>query len=1081
MEHFLIYIGKAAVGAGAFYLAFLMLFQNQKHFVFNRIYLPVTMVLSFIIPLVTFTTVKYIEPANFSTASIAYLADTTAETAAESAFVMEWYHYLLGIYFLGIFGFLVHLLLGHFKAIQIIRKSRKKELFETPVNITQKDVHPFSFFSKIVLSEKTLSSKNLEMIVCHENIHVKEKHTLDILFTEILFMLQWFNPFAWLIKDAVKNNLEYKTDDQVTQHFNPQNYQMAMVALADKKGVAPFLTALNGSQLKNRIIMMKKKTKNKFGLVKQLIVLPLLAVLVMGLSSREVKTEILNTPVKENTPLDDLAVIIDGEEIQTDSEPLNLLDFSKGFSGQEVIEALKLDENKVQLSLFYIDKNTDDVKFVIRTSDYTPGSNPEFDKMTETTQEEKLPIKKTLYAVNGELISKSEIDKPEDFNSATVFSGKEAIEKFGHVAQNATVIDFSVSEADTNSYAKAKYSVSGKVSDKNGNPIPGASVLVKGAAVGTITNPEGIYQLKLEEKNATLVFWMIDYQKKEIQVSDKSEINVELLPDEDIKLQNILIPEYTSQQKGEKAGSEEVFYNVDERPQFAGGENALRKYISHSIKYPETAIQKGIEGKVYITFIVTKNGEVMDPKVTKGIAPSLNEEALRVINNLPNWKPGKKNGKKVNTYHTVPVEFKPTLEQIQKYRKVGWEGKPLNNYNFTISGRVTDEKGNAIRGAAVLLKGKTVGTLSDTNGNYQLKTNSKNETLIFSMVGYQTKEVSFEGNTDMDVQLFSEQKGKKDEIKVTGYRKNSAGIKIKGSHFDGEPAYIVDGEKKDNIDYLNPEDIKSISVLKGKTAAALYGDKNNVKNGVILIETKSNKAFDSTDKTIVVDGKKFDGDINDIPVDDIANISILKGETASQEIYAENAKNGVVIVNTKTKFYSDLNNDNKPYIVVDGEEYGEPMSNITPESIKAVNVLKGEAATELYGKKAQSGAISITTKKNEVITTPLQLRKFIANSIRYPVEAHEKGQYGTVVVNVKIKNKTWKEVQATKSSKQRVDLDEIVAIGYAPEKQVEPAKGFEYSASFVKEVQRVIQLNPLIDIPEFEGKTLRITVRFMLQ
>ncbi|QGY45003.1 TonB family protein [Maribellus comscasis] len=1081
MEHFLIYIGKAAIGAGAFYLAFLMLFQNQKHFVFNRIYLPVTMVLSFIIPLVTFTTVKYIEPANFNTASIAYLANTNAETATEPAFVLEWYHYLWGIYFLGISGFLVHLLLGHLKAIQIIQKSRKKELFETPVNITQKDVHPFSFFSKIVLSEKTLSSKNLEMIVCHENIHVKEKHTLDILFTEILFMLQWFNPFAWLIKDAVKNNLEYKTDDQVTQHFNPQNYQMAMVALADKKGVAPFLTALNGSQLKNRIIMMKKKTKNKFGLAKQLIVLPLLAVLVMGLSSREVKTEILNTPAAENTSLKNLAVIVDGEEIQTDSEPLSLLDFSKGFSGQEVIEALKLDENKVQLSLFYIDENTDDVKFVIRTSDYTPGSSPEFDKMTETTQEEKanLTTEKSLYAVNGKLISKS--NKPENFNSLTVFSGEEAIERFGNVAQNATVIDFSVSEADANSYVKSKYSVSGKVSDKNGNPIPGASVLVKGAAVGTITNPEGIYKLELEEKNATLVFWMIDYQKKEIQVSDKSEINVELVHDEDIKLQNILIPEYKSQQKGGKAGSEEVFYNIDETPQFPGGEDALKKYISHSIKYPETALQKGIEGNVYITFIVTKDGKVTDPKVTKGIAPTLNNEALRVVNNLPEWKPGKKDGKNVDSYYTVPVEFKPTLEQIRKYSKVGWDGKPLNNYDFTMSGRVTDEKGNAIRGAAVLLKGKTVGTLSDTDGNYQLKTNSKNETLIFSMVGYQTKEVSFEGNTDMEVQLLSEQKAKKDEIKVTGYRKNSAGIKIKGEGFDGEPAYLVDGEKKDNIDYLNPEDIKSISVLKGKTAAALYGDPNNVKNGVILIETKSNKPFDSTDKTIVVDGKKFDGDINDIPVDDIANISILKGETASQEIYAENAKNGVVIVNTKTKFNSDLNNDNKPYIVVDGEEYSEPMSDIAPESIKAINVLKGEAATDLYGEKAQNGAISITTKKNEVIITPLQLRKFIAEQIKYPIEAHEKGQYGTVVVNVKIKNKTWKEVQTTKSSKQRVDLDEIVVIGYAPEKQVKPAKGFEYPASFVEEVQRVIQLNPLIDIPEFEGKTLRITVRFMLQ
>lgn len=292
METYLIYIGKAAIAAGAFYIAFLLLFQNQKHFTFNRIYLPVSLALSFVIPLITFTTVKYIEPANFDGYSFAYLAPASGEIT-QPAFVFEWYHYLFGLYLIGTAGFLLHLLLGHLKAINIIQKSRIRKIFDNLVNITQKDVHPFSFFSKIVVSEKTLSHPDLEMIVSHENIHVREKHTLDILFTEIMFLLQWFNPFAWLLKDAVKNNLEYLTDHEIAKHYNAQTYQLAMVTLADKQGIAPFLTALNGSQLKNRIVMMKRKTENKYAFVKQLVVLPLLAVLVMGLSNREVKTEIV--------------------------------------------------------------------------------------------------------------------------------------------------------------------------------------------------------------------------------------------------------------------------------------------------------------------------------------------------------------------------------------------------------------------------------------------------------------------------------------------------------------------------------------------------------------------------------------------------------------------------------------------------------------------------------------------------------------------------------------------------------------------------------------------------------------------
>jgi bla regulator protein blaR1 len=225
METYLIYIAKAAIAAGAFYIAFLLLFQNQKHFTFNRIYLPVSLALSFVIPLITFTTVKYIEPVNFDANSFAYLAPASGEIV-QPAFVFEWYHYLFGLYLLGTAGFLFHLLLGHLKAINIIQKSRIQKIFNNLVNITPKDVHPFSFFSKIVVSEKTLSHPDLEMIVSHENIHVREKHTLDILFTEIMFLLQWFNPFAWLLKDAVKNNLEYLTDHEIAKHYNPKTYQL---------------------------------------------------------------------------------------------------------------------------------------------------------------------------------------------------------------------------------------------------------------------------------------------------------------------------------------------------------------------------------------------------------------------------------------------------------------------------------------------------------------------------------------------------------------------------------------------------------------------------------------------------------------------------------------------------------------------------------------------------------------------------------------------------------------------------------------------------------------------------------------
>ena len=100
-----------------------------------------------------------------------------------------------------------------------------------------------------------------------------------------------------------------------------------------------------------------------------------------------------------------------------------------------------------------------------------------------------------------------------------------------------------------------------------------------------------------------------------------------------------------------------VYQIVEIMPEFPGGEMALRKFIATSVKYPIEAQENGIQGKVYITFVVNKEGKVTDAKVVRGVDPSLDKEALRVVNNLPIWKPGKQDGNKVNVNYTVPISF----------------------------------------------------------------------------------------------------------------------------------------------------------------------------------------------------------------------------------------------------------------------------------------------------------------------------------------------------------------------------------------------------------------------------------------
>lgn len=112
-----------------------------------------------------------------------------------------------------------------------------------------------------------------------------------------------------------------------------------------------------------------------------------------------------------------------------------------------------------------------------------------------------------------------------------------------------------------------------------------------------------------------------------------------------------------SNQQETKQTKDQVFIIVDQMPEFPGGEYAFRTYIGKNIKYPDDAKKTGIKGKVFVSFIIDKDGNVKNPKIVKSVSPSIDKEALRVISSLPKWTPGKKDGKIVAVSYTVPITF----------------------------------------------------------------------------------------------------------------------------------------------------------------------------------------------------------------------------------------------------------------------------------------------------------------------------------------------------------------------------------------------------------------------------------------
>ena len=103
---------------------------------------------------------------------------------------------------------------------------------------------------------------------------------------------------------------------------------------------------------------------------------------------------------------------------------------------------------------------------------------------------------------------------------------------------------------------------------------------------------------------------------------------------------------------------EKIFVAVEQPAEFPGGAAAMMKWLSNNIRYPESAQQNGISGRVVVKFVVEKDGSIGSPSIVKGVDRDLDQEALRVVKRMPKWQPGKNNGQAVRSYFNLPVTFR---------------------------------------------------------------------------------------------------------------------------------------------------------------------------------------------------------------------------------------------------------------------------------------------------------------------------------------------------------------------------------------------------------------------------------------
>ena len=281
MQNILLYLFKISICLAAVYVFYYFILRRLTFYHCNRYYLFMYTVLSFFIPLANISLLLKENDRGSAKLLTWVPAIVTYETSANDVFT-GLYRLVVGLVIAGVAVGLVRFCTQLISFYQLKRKATAVGCNGLNIYQVNQDIIPFSFGNAVFINHSLHSEAELQDIIAHEFVHVKDKHSVDIIWSELLCIINWYNPFAWLIQKAIRENLEFIADDTVLKKgISKQSYQMLLVKVTGNKEFS-IATSFNFSSLKKRIAMMNKMKSTRLQLVKFLFLLPMLAVLLLA-------------------------------------------------------------------------------------------------------------------------------------------------------------------------------------------------------------------------------------------------------------------------------------------------------------------------------------------------------------------------------------------------------------------------------------------------------------------------------------------------------------------------------------------------------------------------------------------------------------------------------------------------------------------------------------------------------------------------------------------------------------------------------------------------------------------------------
>jgi TonB family protein len=633
MAEIINYIWQSSFCLLFFFGVYWCFLREEKAFAFTRLFILFAPVLALLFPLIEI-------PVDFSKPSIsledtAFLKSLTSIEEEEDVIgtfglpeftvkssklplLMELTDYLL-LGYLGIVLLLGLRLFWQFTQINLIlRKGWYQTVFKLKGDyflVPTFGLAPvFSFFDKLFWDDtQQLSPEEREQIVQHEVEHIRQGHSWDILYYQLLCVFFWFNPVIHLMRSALVDTHEYLADAHVLKRTeNKESYRKLIVKIAFKGLDLPIGNYFIRSTTLKRIMMMKKSSSINW--FKLLMVVPLTAMLLALVSMK---------------------TLPEGRLLGYTSINLALIEKQIQAAHDSIEVTTKVKRIKSPIHHEYISEMKDG-KIIAQFGEL----QYEIGEISDNDEHRKVLEMLRMFRGNSPLKKEQPKDVVVEADKMPVpEGGMEGWNSF--LAQNLKM-PAQATELGVDGVVYAQFVV-----DKKGQ-ITSPSIL---RSLGMGLDDEVLRILNLPEASR----WTPGEKDGEpvntlmtIPVKFKTETVVDAAP---------FFPVRPVHGGAEIYKGEQVFDVVEKMPQPQGGMEGWNTYLEENLQYPERAKQANIEGTVYVVFIVDKEGNLAKPEILRGIGAGADEEAIRLVNEAPQWIPGSQRGQRVHVKMRIPIRF----------------------------------------------------------------------------------------------------------------------------------------------------------------------------------------------------------------------------------------------------------------------------------------------------------------------------------------------------------------------------------------------------------------------------------------